>query len=371
MTAGIKKIVFFCMLAMIAVIGALHYFTPGHYILFHDTFRRLAYFPIAIGAILYGLPGGIATAVLACVFFVPHLLVFWYQGPQAYYSELSEIVFYLAAGVVIGFISSRENRLQEKYRKMSEKLSVSYQRLHHQAGRLLEAETQLGRAKKMSELGQLSASLAHEIKNPLASIKGAAEILADEVPEGHPRHEFIAIMGKEIDRLNRSVEEVLAYCKGQQPDNEITLTAASRIIDKVVQLLDPELQKKSIALVRENDTRCRAFQVEESAVTQVVLNLVLNAIDAVEKKGMIRIKEWCDDKGYGMEVADNGPGIDADQAKDIFTAFVSFKQKGTGLGLPITRKIIQRLGGSISMARSDLGGAAFLVILPKKNQGLP
>ncbi len=95
------------MLVMIAVIGALHYVTPGHYILWHDTFRRLAYFPIAIGAILYGLPGGISTAVLACVFFVPHLLVFWYQGPQTYYSELSEIVFYLAAGVVIGFISSR------------------------------------------------------------------------------------------------------------------------------------------------------------------------------------------------------------------------------------------------------------------------
>ena len=115
MGLGMKKIFFTCLLLLVAAIGVLHYVTPGYLILFHDTYRRLSYFPIAIGAILYGVRGGLVMAVFSCISFVPHLLMFWFQGPEAYYSELSEIIFYLAAGLVIGLISSRENQLRIKF----------------------------------------------------------------------------------------------------------------------------------------------------------------------------------------------------------------------------------------------------------------
>ena len=162
----------------VAVIGLLHTLTPGHMIFYHDTYRRLSYFPIAIGAILYGVWGGICLAVLSCLAFVPHLFMFWASGPEAYYSELSEILFYLAAGVVIGLISSRENKLREKYKTLSEKLAGSYKRLHEQASQLVEAEKQLGQSQKLSLLGHVSASLAHEIKNPLTSLRSAVETVA-------------------------------------------------------------------------------------------------------------------------------------------------------------------------------------------------
>ncbi len=93
-----KRIIFLCLLLMTALIGFLHYYTPGYMILYHDTYRRVSYFPITIGAILFGLPGGIVLAICSCLAFIPHLLMFWYQGPEAYYSELSEILFYLSAG---------------------------------------------------------------------------------------------------------------------------------------------------------------------------------------------------------------------------------------------------------------------------------
>lgn len=366
MTPGIKKIIFLSMLLMVSVIGLLHYFTPGHYILFHDTFRRLAYFPISIGAILYGLPGGILMAFLACLSFVPHLLVFWYQGPEAYYSELSEILFYLAAGLVIGFISSRENRLRERYRLLSEKLSASYQRLHDQAARLVEAERQLGQARKMSLLGHLSASLAHEIKNPLASIKGVAEILADEVPETHPKHEFVDIMRTEISRLNGSVEEVLAYCRGQQGNGGGPDAAVSEIVEKVGRLLENQIREKSIRLHWEDRDGAGDVRVEEAGMIQVVMNLLLNAVDAVGENGIIRIRGTRDGEGVCLEVADNGPGIEADLLGEIFDAFVTFKDGGTGLGLSISATIVQRLGGTVTTGDSDLGGAAFTIRIPDK-----
>ncbi len=351
---------------MVTLIGVLHYVTPGYMILYHDTYRRLSYFPIAIGAILYGVRGGLLIAVLSCISFVPHLFMFWFQGPEAYYSELSEILFYLAAGLVIGLISSRENRLRKKYQQLSEKLSISYKRLHGQATRLVQAEKQLGQSQKLSSLGHVSASLAHEIKNPLASIKGAAEILADEVPPSHPKHEFIEIMRSEISRLNNSVNEVLIYCRGQQPiNNEVPESEPlDKILDKVIQLLAPQIREKSIEVTCEKTGNGRVIRVEEAAMIQVLMNIILNAVDAVAKKGKIRICHYRESQGYKINVADNGPGLGLEKFEEVFESFVTFKAEGTGLGLSITRKIVERLGGTIGVALSDMGGAEFSVFLP-------
>jgi len=108
MKTNVKLLLLFLLVSFVIVIGLLHYLTPGHMILYHDTYRRLSYFPIAIGAILFGVWGGVCLAILSCMAFVPHLYMFFARGPEAYYSELSEILFYLSAGVVIGLISSRE-----------------------------------------------------------------------------------------------------------------------------------------------------------------------------------------------------------------------------------------------------------------------
>ena len=367
MTPKMKKILFICLVAMVAIIGVLHYVTPGHMILFHDTYRRLAYFPIAIGAIIYGLSGGLLIAVLSCLSFVPHLFMFWFRGPQAYYSELSEIIFYLAAGLVIGLISSRENRLKEKYQQLSEKLTTSYKRLHEQTTKLLQAEKQLGHAQKLSSLGHVSASLAHEIKNPLASIKGAAEILADEIPPSHPKHEFIEIMRSEISRLNNSVNEVLTYCRGQQAANQDHQEPLTQTIDKVVRLLAPQIREKSIELTCAKTGKEGEIKVEEAAMIQILMNIILNAVDAVPPKGKIHIAHYPKSKGYRIEISDNGPGIAPENGEQVFESFVSFKEDGTGLGLSITRKIVERLGGTIGVTPSDMGGAKFIVFLPDSN----
>ena len=293
--------------------------------------------------------------------------MFWFQGPEAYYSELSEILFYLAAGIVIGLISSRENQLREKYQQLSEKLTISYKRLHDQATRLVKAEKQLGQAQKLSSLGHVSASLAHEIKNPLASIKGAAEILADEVGPSHPKHEFIDIIRSEISRLNTSVNEVLDYCRGQQAVNRDHRAPIGDVIDKVLLLTSPRIREKAIDLTCEQTGDKRVTLVEEAAMIQILMNIILNAVDAVVEKGKIRICHCRESLGYKIEVADNGPGIIPERAEAVFDDFVTFKEGGTGLGLSITKKIVERLGGTIKVTASDMGGAQFSVFLPDSN----
>ncbi len=360
-----KIVLFLVLVAFVAAIAILHTITPGYMILYHDTYRRLSYFPIAIGAIFFGIWGGICLSVLACLAFVPHLFLFWARGPEAYYSELSEIAFYLAAGVVIGLISSRENRLREKYKTLSEKLSRSYKRLHDQAAQLVKAEKQLGQSQKLSMLGHVSASLAHEIKNPLASIKGAAEILADEVPENHPKHEFIDIMRSEISRLNHSVEDVLKYCRGLQHQEGSAKESVVVIINRVLSLLETQIDEKLIEVDVQNESDIQCL-VDEDAVIQVVLNIMINALDAVEKNGKILIEIGEKQKGCFIRISDNGPGIDHNQMEEIFQSFVTFKEDGTGLGLSISKRIVESLGGQINTEASSLGGAAFVVFLPDK-----
>ncbi|MCK4767243.1 MAG: HAMP domain-containing histidine kinase [Desulfobacula sp.] len=369
MKPNMKHLLFFLLLVFVVVIGVLHTLTPGHMIFYHDTYRRLCYFPIAIGAILYGLRGGICLAVLSCMAFVPHLYMFWARGPEAYYSELSEILFYLAAGVVIGLISSRENKLKEKYKNLSEKLAGSYKRLHDQASQLVEAEKQLGESQKLSLLGHVSASLAHEIKNPLASIKGAAEILADEVPENHPKHEFIEIMRSEISRLNHSVEDVLKYCRGQQQHDKVRKEPVGKIINQVVLLLEAGLEEKSIRVSIQTEPEEKEFVTDEAAMIQVLMNIMINAVDAVEKNGRIIIELGKYERGCLIRISDDGPGIDEGLFEKVFQSFVTFKEEGTGLGLSISKRIVESLGGKIFIEESTLGGAAFSIFLPEKTLG--
>ncbi|HGY11340.1 MAG TPA: HAMP domain-containing histidine kinase [Desulfobacterales bacterium] len=370
MKPNMKIIIFFLLLAFIIVIGLLHTLTPGYMIFYHDTYRRLSYFPITIGAILFGLRGGIILAILSCLAFVPHLYMFWAQGPEAYYSELSEIIFYLAAGIVIGLISGRENKLKEKYRKLSERLTRSYKRLHKQASQLVEAEKQLGESQKLSLLGHVSASLAHEIRNPLAAIKGAAEILADEVPEKHPKHEFIEIMRSEISRLNHSVDEVLKYCRGQQQHDKGRKKTIEKIINRVILLLEAGLKEKSIQISIQipnpEDFNESRFLTDEDTMIQVLMNIIINAIDAVEKNGRIIIELDKHENGCLIRISDDGPGIDETLIEKVFQSFVTFKEEGTGLGLPISKKIVESLGGKIDIEKSTLGGAAFSIFLPEK-----
>lgn len=361
-----RLIIFAVLLGSIALIGLLHTVTPGYMIFFHDSYRRLSYFPIAIGAILFGVWGGLALAAASCLAYVPHLLLFFVQGPQAYYSELSEIAFYLFAGLVIGLISSRMNRLSEQYKQTSERLSRSYKRLHEQAAKLVEAEKQLGESRKLSMLGQVSASLAHEIKNPLASIKGAAEILADEVGPDHPKYEFVEIMRTEVSRLNNSVDDVLTYCRGQQenPDSPSGPVELEKIVRRVVLLLEDQCTEKMIEVRVRPETGFPDFQVDDAGMTQVLINLVLNAVDAVDRNGRIEIECKQVEKGCRICVSDDGPGIDAGERETVFKSFVTGKKEGTGLGLAISLKIVKRFGGRMEIKDSRWGGAAVCLFLP-------
>ncbi|MBW2465711.1 MAG: sensor histidine kinase [Deltaproteobacteria bacterium] len=363
-----RKILFIILVLIVIGIGALHFFTPGYMIFYHDMFRRLSYFPIVLGAIWFGVWGGLALAVMSSIAFIPHVLLYIGDSAGTYLSELTEIILYIAAGTVTGFIAGRESRLRIRYKELSEQLERSYDKLHRETQLLIEVEEQLSAAQKLSALGQLSASLAHEIKNPLSSIKGTAEILLDEFSEGHPKREFVEILLKETSRLNNTVEEVLAFSrrgiseKGKDEENTEPL---SQVIDRVTSLLASQLKKKSIKLTVSGLEEGKEFPVAGEKLSQVFLNIILNSIDAVPAKGDISILMEKHETGYAVTVKDNGPGIPEEIKDKIFEPFYSSKEGGTGLGLSISKKIVESYGGTLTLSEAETGGAYFTIFLPE------
>ncbi len=350
----------------VACIGLLHLLTPGHQTLLHDMYRRLGYFPIVLGGLWFGLRGGVSIAVLTAIAFIPHLFIYVGHSSSSYLNELAEIILYLAAGAVTGGIAGRATKLQEKYRVLSEKLEKSYSRLHQETKLLLEVEEQLSASQRLSALGRLSASLAHEIKNPLASIRGTGEILMEEFPPGHPKREFGDILLKEVGRLDATVQEVLQYARGGESGQPEEKEALTQVVSRVGKLLESQLKEKSITLAVEGDNEGNAFHVPGSKMIQVFLNLVLNSIDALEFGGIIKIKIQSVDNGIVSTVCDNGPGVPEEDWEKVFKPFFTGKGDGTGLGLSISRKIVESYEGRLTCSAAAEGGACFTIFLPRR-----
>lgn len=360
------------LLFLVVGVGLLHTFTPIDRILLHDFYRRISYLPIVIAAILYGIKGGVFLAACTSIAFIPHLRHFYHLGAGAYLTELPEVLLYFAAGIVTGAIAAREQQLRIKYQNLALQLERSYKKLHSQTATLVEAEEQLHASQKLSALGQLSASLAHEVKNPLAGIRGAAEILADDFPTGHPKHEFAEILLKETSRLSTTVEEVLHYSKRQLPERHSPrFEALPIVLERVATLLDNSFRCKNITLSLELSDQADKTLIDGDKMSQVFINLLLNSCEFLENDGRITVQSR--EKGNRVEIMflDNGPGVPSSEQKKIFDPFYSTREEGTGLGLAISSRIVKSYGGTLRFEIPENGtGALFIITLPKIEQGV-
>lgn len=238
--------------------------------------------------------------------------------------------------------------------------------MHKQANILVEAEEQLHSSEKLAALGQLSASLAHEVRNPLAAIRGAVEILADDFPPGHPKHEFSDILLKETSRLSTTVEEVLHYSKKQHAAFlHLHPETLLRALERVRVLLGNNLRSKNIILTIDLEKVNAEVCIDEDKLIQVFMNLLLNCCEAMVRSGTIEISTGQDERDIQIFIKDDGPGIPLELRDKIFTAFYSTKKEGTGLGLAISRSIIESYGGTLSFKSNAYGlGTTFIVSIP-------
>src|SRR5262249_11477937 len=202
----------------------------------------------------------------------------------------------------------------------------------------------------------------HGIRNPLAGIKAAAQIAGLELPSGHPLHENIGDIIAEADKLEGRVRTLLDFAKPFEPNP--APCRLERIVDDAVGFLRNQIRARDIIVATELDADLPEVTVDYAQIEQVLLALLSNAIEAMPGGGRIVVRVRRCDGSMRIEVNDSGPGIPADQLPRVFRLFFTTKSSGTGLGLPVAKKIVERHGGTIAV-ESEVGkGTRFAIELP-------
>ena len=346
------------LLVAIAGISSLHYVTSPTEVVLHELYDYLCYVPIIFASYWYGVWGGIAAAALTSAFFIPHIRAAW-TGNAAYSaSQYAQVFVFHLLGLTVGWLATTQRRLTVRYQNAVASLE--------QANRnLTESQEHLRRADRLSALGEIAAGLAHEIQNPLAGIKGALDIVATRVRPETPEAEFADIGRKELGRLEELVREFLAYARPHDP--ELRVTDVRDLVERIAVLLRPEAGKKDVRLVPEYpDTGAElALNLDPDQMTQVILNVALNGIQASPSGGEVRLRVSAE-PGWGtIDIIDQGPGIAPEHVARIFDPFFTTKSRGTGLGLATSQRIVTAHRGTIAAVPGSPTGTIFRIRLPR------
>jgi two-component system, NtrC family, sensor histidine kinase HydH len=288
--------------------------------------------------------------------------------PEAFgYLALRILFFFLAAMVVNRFAQQSQHQTQ-LYRELAERLAETNRRLE-------QAQAEARRSERLAALGQLSAGLAHEIRNPLGVIKGSAEMLTQKLQASDElARELAGYISTEVNRLSALVTEFLDFARPlhaqPQPADLVAL------LDRVVQIVaDRFVGKQVVRIERDYATGLPLVPLDESLCEQAFLNLVQNAYEAMETGGTLRIEvqpaTQNDREGVQLRLADTGPGVPEELREEIFNPFVTTKKTGVGLGLSIVSKIVDGHHGSIHVENSPEGGAVFTIFFPLEETAEP
>ncbi len=239
------------------------------------------------------------------------------------------------------------------------------------ANRIMEArarerqilEEKLYEADRLASLGKMVASVSHEIKNPLGIVRSTAEILGNRISRVAPGNEHLAaIIVEETVRLDNIVREFLDFARPQDP--RMKPAQLNSVVERVARFMQPELVKKSVAIKLDLDPDLPEIIIDQEQVYQVLLNMIINSIQAMPDGGTVTVRTRPAPAGDGvvLEIRDTGAGMSAAKMEQIFTPFFTDKSRGTGLGLAIAKNIIEQHNGSIEVASIEGEGSTFTIV---------
>lgn len=339
----------------IAMATAGHYLTSPALILWHNLFQRLYYLPIIYAAIYFGWRGGLVASVCTAFCYVPHILHAWHHMPDYAMNQYAEIIVFFLVGSVTGVLADQGRKHRMQLEAASEELAKVNRDLQ-------DSFEQIKRADRLSAIGQLSASLAHEIRNPLASIDGAANLIESPQTSDEMRRSSLAIIHKEIQRLNRLLTSLLDFARPRRP--EFQAVEPDRLFDGIINLTGHSTREKGITISKQIPSAVPAFECDPEQMKQVILNLAINAVQAMTEPGQIVLSAQQSGASVVIRVRDQGPGIPEKDLDKIFDPFFTTKDAGTGLGLSVVHRIVTQHGGTVTAQKNPDRGMTFSLVLP-------
>jgi signal transduction histidine kinase len=340
---------------LLLLLAFLNYIVPASNLSAHNVLHHLNFLPLMIAGMLFGWRGAAIAALCGGAINAPLIAVHWMEWPMDAKDQIVELSIFTAAGLIAGYLSDSERAHRNSLEKTRHELEEVYLELSENVARMKQAE-------RLSATGRLAANLAHEIRNPLASISGAAGILRRGAAPKEYQEESLDIIQKESQRLNKLLTGFLNFAKPRLP--RLQSTDLDALLSSVASLASHAAEASHISLRHAPLAACPEIECDPEQLRQVLLNLVLNAIEASPADAPIELRTVDEKKRIAIEVEDSGSGIPPEVADKIFEPFFTTKPKGTGLGLAISSMIIAQHGGELTFRRNPHGGTIFRVELP-------
>lgn len=339
---------------LVILLAVFTWIAPPHAVVLHNVLHHLNILPFMLAGMFFGWRGALTTVILATVLQAPSIHRHWFRAPLDAQDQIVELSTFGAAGVIAGLLADRE-RMQ---RKRVETTKIELERVYIELRQNID---QLKQTERLTAAGQLSASLAHEIRNPLASISGAAGILTRGQASSEDRAECLQILIKESQRLNQLLTSFLDFARPRLP--RLQGIEPLEMVQSVTSLAQHAASRDGISLQVQADGKMREVECDPEQVKQLLLNLVLNAIQATEGPGTVIVRALFVGDALRIEVCDHGHGITPEQKDHIFEPFFTTKENGTGLGLAIAANIASQHGGSLTFV-PDASGTIFRFEMP-------
>jgi two-component system sensor histidine kinase HydH len=236
------------------------------------------------------------------------------------------------------------------------------------AAALVTARSRLAQSEKLAALGQLAAAVAHEVRNPLAVVRSAAQGLGETLaPADKESHRAASFIVCEVDRLSSVVTSLLALARPLRL--ETRPTAVADVVARALTLAGAEISSKRLRLARDEAPGLPVVRADADLVCQVLVGLLSNAVEATPTGGEVTVRARASNGTVELAVADSGPGVAPELRTRVFDPFFTTRPGGTGLGLAVARQIIEAHGGRIEIGERPGGGACFTIRLPVAEAG--
>ncbi|MGH9398633.1 MAG: two-component system sensor histidine kinase NtrB [Terriglobia bacterium] len=343
------------MLAAVATIGILQYLTPPTLVHWLYVIQRAYYVPIVLVGLSRGWRRGLSFALLSGGAFVIGAPSIWNVPRVKVLDQCLEICVFCLVGLTAGVLTDQQRKQDRALRDTTNQLRQAHQELQ-------ENFESMKRAERLYALGQLSAGLAHEIRNPLASIEGAVTILQRESPSEQRRREFLDIIQKESRRLNRLLARFLNFAKPAEPDLEVI--EIDDLLDSVISLARHADDTGRFELRKDIQPGVSTVKCDPEQMKQVLLNLIMNAVQAMPHGGTVALAARQDETKFTIDVQDQGTGISEENIERVFDPFFTTKETGNGLGLSVAHQIVSQHGGRLTILRNSPEGVTVRISFP-------
>jgi len=330
----------------------------------NSSYYPIYYLPVVTAALYFGPWNTLLWTLVASAAYCSYL----YPALQDYdltYSGMAElairIMFFFMAAMLVNRFAQESRRQTRRYQELAEQLAETNRQLK-------QAQAEMRRSERLAALGQLSAGLAHEIRNPLGVIKGSAEILTQKLQGANElARELAGYISTEVNRLSELVTQFLNFARPLHA--ELYPADITALLDRVLKNVSEHWKGKPVQIERAYAPGLPLVPLDESLCEQAFINLVQNAHEAMEEHGGTLRAEVAraiqdDTEGVLVRLTDNGPGIPDAMREEIFNPFVTTKKTGVGLGLSIVSQIVDGHHGAIRVEKGPQGGASFMVFFP-------